>query len=825
MISYTKLNIIVLIILLTHFSVFPKLIDENEKAEDTIYIKSSINEVFASTEVLQYFKNTLDTTIELSVSFPMKKEISLSKFEVTIGDKKVSSKIMKKEIAQEKYEESISQGNVGFISEYSQESDEYKIKIGNVQSGEFVQLQAFFYQRITSQDMSYEFTIMEKYPTFHYNHLNQEKFRNKKIKAIFTIKAHSKITRLIAPFFDDQAKKNSQFETFFNDDYTEAKIYYIKNPDEQTNIDTIGKGLSGQVDKPTFYSTFCLLFRTANMNKPTLYYQYNPELKEISYAINYIYSSNKIENIPIPSEPDLDNSIIYSVKYEQNKNYKTPGLFIILVDQSGSMWGKPIELVKKALLSFIEILPKGSYFHLIGFGSHFKKYSEEPVEYNEENVEKYKKIIEDMAGNLGGTNIGEPLQYIFGNEYYDNIKLSKNIFLLTDGQVNNRDLCIDLITKNSNKFRTHAIGIGNHFDKVLVERSGKVGKGSSFFVIVAENIEMVMLNILVKCLRPYLIDINFNFNNNEKILKNKIISSTVTNDFSYNDEIINFSFILDEKNKIFFDDNINIEITAKDPINLIKQKIYFKQNENVFKISDGDEMAKMIVGNALKNNLEFIENEKREIEFSTKYQILSKNTAIFTEILNNKNGKIEQNDKKIKLTKVNLNEYKPKDSTCYNCGKRDFNYRHPQDNNQIKIEKTYNIPGGEITGSAGKNPRLTTDFSGANYEPPTLESPFTFSYAHREDYRIGGVPTSMDYEFIKDTNQKKNKKRSFGDIPNFSEINKKTEFNIKMTQDSKTTEKEKENEKGNNIINNNEKILCFGLNILFYYYLLIILLI
>ena len=817
---HKKLNLIVLIILLTHFSVFPKLIDENEKAEDTIYIKSSINEVFASTEVLQYFKNTLDTTIEMSVSFPMKKEISLSKFEVTIGDRKVSSKIMKKEIAQEKYEESISQGNVGFISEYSQESDEYIVKIGNVQSGEFVQLQAFFYQRITSQDMSYEFTIMEKYPTFHYNHINQEKFRNKKIKAIFTIKTHSKITRLIAPFFDEQAKKNSQFETLFNDDYTESKIYYIKNPDDQTNIDTIGKGLSGQVNKPTFYSTFCILFRTADMNKPTLYFQYNPELKETSYAINYMYSSNKMENIPIPSEPDLDNSIIYSVKYEQNKNYKTPGLFIILVDQSGSMWGKPIELVKKALLSFIEILPKGSYFHLIGFGSHFKKYSEEPVEYNEENVEKYKKIIDDIDGNLGGTNIGEPLKYIFGNEYYDNIKLSKNIFLLTDGQVNNRDLCIDLITKNSNKFRTHAIGIGDHFDKVLVERSGKVGKGSSFFVQDVENIEMVMLNILVKCLRPYLIDINFNFNNYEKILKNKIISSTVTNDFSYNDEIINFSFILDEKNKIFFDDNINIEITAKDPINLIKQKIYFKQNENVFKISDGDEMAKMIVGNALKNNLEFIENEKREIEFSTKYQILSKNTAIFTEILN-KNGKIEKNDKKIEMTKVNLNEYKPKDSICYNCQKG-HNYRHPQDNNQIKFGKTYNIPDSQIFGSAGNNIKLTAP----NFISHSFEEPFTYSFSHRENNIYGGVPKN-DYELSIDLNQKKkkNKKRSFGDIPNFSEINRKTEYNIKMTEDPKQTEKEKENEKGKNIINNNGKILSFGLNILFYYYLLLILLI
>jgi hypothetical protein len=83
------------------------------------------------------------------------------------------------------------------------------IKIGNIEPGEFVQLQAFFYQKITSQDMSYEFNIMEKYPTFHYNHINQEKFRNKKIKAIFKIQTQSKITRLIAPFFDEKAKKNS----------------------------------------------------------------------------------------------------------------------------------------------------------------------------------------------------------------------------------------------------------------------------------------------------------------------------------------------------------------------------------------------------------------------------------------------------------------------------------------------------------------------------------------------------------------------------------------------------------------------------------------
>ncbi len=60
---------------------------------------------------------------------------------------------------------------------------------------------------IGTQDMSYEFNIMEKYPTFHYKEINEKNQRNKTIKANFEIKTESKITRLIAPFFDEEAKK------------------------------------------------------------------------------------------------------------------------------------------------------------------------------------------------------------------------------------------------------------------------------------------------------------------------------------------------------------------------------------------------------------------------------------------------------------------------------------------------------------------------------------------------------------------------------------------------------------------------------------------
>ena len=114
----------------------------------------------------------------------------------------------------------------------------------------------------------------------------------------------------------------------------------------------------------------------------------------------------------------------------------------------------------------MQSLPQKSYFQLIGFGTDFKKYNETPIEYNKENVKKILGIIQGLQANMGGTNISSPLKDIFENKVYDDIPLARNIFLLTDGQVFNRELCINLISTNSSKFRIQAIGIGNDFDKI-----------------------------------------------------------------------------------------------------------------------------------------------------------------------------------------------------------------------------------------------------------------------------------------------------------------------------------------------------------------------
>ena len=737
---YQYIFLFILIFIIPSFNVLIE--DEDLEREDIIYLKSNINEIFASTELTQYFINPLDNPIELIISFPIIKEISLNKFIIQIGEKKVTSKVMLKEEAEGKYDNSIFSGNTGFLGKYDYSWKSYSYNIGNINPKEKVTIKAFFIQNIGTNDMSYEFIIMEKYPTFHYKELNKDEARNKIIKANFIIETQSKITRLIAPFFDEMAKKKSTYEVSFNNDYKKADIIYIKNPDNEQNKDIIderyGKkyGYPGKINEPTFLNSFSILFRTENINKPILYYQFNPEFKETSYSINYVYSSEKLKDIPIPEIPDQNNKISYYSKYKNDFISETPGVFIFLIDQSGSMQGESIKVVREGLLLFIQSLPPNSYFQLIGFGSEFIKYNEEPVKYNEENINNILNIINNLKADMGGTNINDPLEAIYNDKSYSKINLNKYIFLLTDGQVNDRKGCINLITENSNKFSMHAFGIGNYFDKYFIEKSGKLGKGSSHFIENVEEIASVIISALKECIRPYINNIYFNFKNFQNNIKNNIISCE-GNNISNQDEIINFSFILNEINNINIDklsEPILIEISGENQNNIIKEKISFNKNRNIIRFTDGDELSKMIVGKSLKSNKELINNKNKEIEFSKKYQILSKNTALFAEIINDYN---EINQKKLII--VNLNNY-PKE-IIYNP--------------KIGMGRIYNLPPSEaiLSVAVPKSLHLTshshfrdTDF----YDLPTFQN------NSKMDNEIGKVPCFED--IIKNKNIKFEKK-------------------------------------------------------------------
>ena len=354
------------------------------------------------------------------------------------------------------------------------------------------------------------------------------------------------------------------------------------------------------------------------------------------YNFEYIESSKiyfELDNthpISLVQESPFDSNLkYYFLQYNLTKESPikksellSPSIFIFLIDQSGSMSGNKIKIASQALILFLQSLPVGSYYQIIGFGSTYNLYDELPKEYNKNNINKSIKIIESLEANLGGTNIFSPLDYIYNSfQHYDKINLPKNIFLLTDGAVRDKDITLELIEEYSLIFRIYSIGIGNDFDENFIENAGVLGKGNYNFCKNLNNLNSIIASEINKCCTSFITDLEINCNLDKNNLINNIIPS-----FIRDNEIINLYYILKkEDNK---DEKVKLEIRYKD--NEVNKIIEKKVEMNSEKIEKGEDFSKLIIYNYIITNKN-LSNDKK-IELALKYQLFTKETSLFAEV-------------------------------------------------------------------------------------------------------------------------------------------------------------------------------------------------
>ena len=335
-----------------------------------------------------------------------------------------------------------------------------------------------------------------------------------------------------------------------------------------------------------------------------------------------------------------ENEKYYCLRYKYNslKNEEglefNPGLFIFLIDQSGSMTGRAIRIASKALRLFLQSLPFGSYYQIIGFGTNYKIYGEEtPYEYNRKNITETLIVIENLSANLGGTNIYSPLKHIYdSHKIHDNIHLPRNIFLLTDGEVDNKDKVLNIIEENNSNYTIYSIGIGNSFDRDLIKNAGIIGRGNYNFCNELTNLYSIIASEINKAVNNYIMDLDIK----TSLDKNNIIKNNKIKNVIRENEIINLNYIINNSKKCDKNITLNLEYLEIDKKPFTKK--YIIPSEDLEK---GDELSKLIISNYLLKNLELSVEEK--IKLALKYQIFTEYTSLFAEI--NLTEKISENTK------------------------------------------------------------------------------------------------------------------------------------------------------------------------------------
>ena len=556
-------------------------------------VTSNTNGIFCKTKVTQLFSNPYDTPLELKIYILKTDKIIFSSFECQIGKSiKVKSKVIKEEKAQEKYEDSIASGNAAiFVAHDPYDKNKIIINMGNLPPKEDIIFISNYINQIENSNDRYELELFRNLPIF--QDKNGDIYQNSELKGELIIESHNEIIDI---------KK----ETLMKNLQIVKEDLYSPNPYDfrfklKYKIEEIPVFSFNNLE---YIPSSKIYFNLKNNQPLVIYQESNKILNENYYFIQCNFKLDEINN---------------------QKQEMSPSLFIFLIDQSGSMSGTSIKIASKALMIFLQSIPVGSYYQIIGFGSEFKKYDETPKEYNKENIQKSIDIIKNLDAVLGGTDIYQPLNFIFNSNDYDNINLPRNIFLLTDGEVDDKNRVLNLIEANNTKFTIYSIGIGNYFDEDLIKNAGIIGKGNYNFCKDLNKLNSIIVSEINKCCYPFIEDIkldcNLDKNNNKNIVNN------IPKILGYN-QILNLYYITN--NNII--DNIKLDIKYKDQKNNKYNKNYQIIPE---KLEKGDELSKLIIYNYIKNDNKLSYEEK--IKLALKYQILIEGTSLFAEVeLDNK---------------------------------------------------------------------------------------------------------------------------------------------------------------------------------------------
>ncbi len=360
---------------------------------------------------LKYFNND-SSPLEVLFKFPVDQSYAVIGLEAIIADKRIKAQIREKEEARQVYSDALASGFTAALAEEKSE-DLFSISLGNLPPKGEAELHL---KLVGELPIDAEGAVRFSLPAV--------------LKPRYTPFGSTDPMALVDSAVYGQAPAVYHFEMAVKKEGVSSVTSPTHDISKEVRGNSINVALAGDAAKP-LNKDLVVLVHHSNPHLPKVVCELgNPSLSQRSYM----------------GAPAV--MLSFFPKFESKR---AACEFVFLVDRSGSMRGSYIRSASETLVLFLKSIPPGCCFNIIGFGSTFLSLFPTSVVYNQENLDVAIQHAESLKADLGGTELLEPLQYIFNQPFVSG--LPRQVFVLTDGSVSNTHSCIAEVKKNVSRSR------------------------------------------------------------------------------------------------------------------------------------------------------------------------------------------------------------------------------------------------------------------------------------------------------------------------------------------------------------------------------------
>lgn len=538
-----------------------KVVDLRELALKKVKITGDVIGKFGTFEIEQFYKNNTKDVLEVGYTFPIVETATVVGFEINVGDRVLKGKCKEKSEAKKEYQRNIEKGNSAYMME--QETDNiFKISVGKIDRDEEVKIKIQYIDKFEIIDNTIQI-LMPTLVTPRYKSEITSKLVYGKVD--YTIDFNININKTI----NRKSISSSSHKINVIDENKTERV-------EVLNYD-LSKDFKLNIELKNELSSNAIISKTRE-GKDMVYLSFMPEI--------------------IDSYEDCEKE------------------YLFIIDVSGSMMGEKIDKTKRAVIECLKQLDIGDKFNIIPFESEFEAMNIKSIEYNEENMKKAVKYINNLEP-LGGTEILNPIKFALYEKNVD-----KTILLFTDGQVGNEDEIIKFVDDNVNRSRIFPFGMDTNVNSSFIKQLAKAGNGKAELIQPKEKIDDKIIRTFARIQTPLLEEIKIDYGSN------KVIDEIREEKCLFNYEFLN---VFTKIEKLEDDIQLKGKILDKEYVWKISKEDISDTDVDLEILFAKQEMERLeeYIENTCEN--ENIENYKKMIiELSEKYNINSKYTSFIT---------------------------------------------------------------------------------------------------------------------------------------------------------------------------------------------------